>query len=289
MKKQFTLIELLAVITILGILMGLAGAGVPMVMNMANKMTCQNNMKNLGSAAEACSNQGGSQGARYPGGAVVNGKSWVARLALLNDSVVTNDKGEYIIPDNRKALGMFTCSSRDESYSIAADALSGPDENGVESLAIALSYIFNGGASDAGLANKYSNRDVVKSAVKAPATTAYLIETHGACDASISPDAAAESIALGINTDTLSYESPNIIYKKDPINMENKEFYKSRVITFKTKSQGQELDTITFDGRTNGARIHGREASPALHALMYDGSVEFFEESIRANMIKYRK
>lgn len=101
MKKQaFTLIELMAVILIIGILMGLVSALIPQLRERARRTQCANNLRQFGLAVESYASDNNSQ---YPFG----GSS-----ALDNDTIyeviLNNGVGNYIKGDSTK---IWSCPS----------------------------------------------------------------------------------------------------------------------------------------------------------------------------------
>lgn len=58
--KKFTLIELMAVILIIGILMGLVSALIPQIRERTRRTQCANNLRNIGLAIESYYQDNGS-------------------------------------------------------------------------------------------------------------------------------------------------------------------------------------------------------------------------------------
>lgn len=103
-RKGFTLIELLTVIAIIGILAGLASAGIPMAMNAANRMTASNNLRSIAQAVVNLRNEGkiinnnGSDAKKYQATTVAGFAEVLARYASITTAktwVVGSDEDGY--------------------------------------------------------------------------------------------------------------------------------------------------------------------------------------------------
>lgn len=103
-RKGFTLIELLTVIAIIGILAGLASAGIPMAMNTARQMSAQSNLRSIAQAVVSLRNQGkiinnnGSDAKKYQATDVAGFAEVLARYANLTTGetwVVGSDVDGY--------------------------------------------------------------------------------------------------------------------------------------------------------------------------------------------------
>lgn len=92
-RKGFTLIELLTVIAIIGILAGLASAGIPMAMNKARQMSASSNLRSIAQAVVNLRNEGkiisnaGSEAKKYQ----ANDVAGFAEVLALYAGVTTGD------------------------------------------------------------------------------------------------------------------------------------------------------------------------------------------------------
>jgi len=103
-RKGFTLIELLTVIAIIGILAGLASAGIPAAMNAANQMTATNSLRSIAQAVVNLRNEGkiinnnGSDAKKYQATTVAGFAEVLARYASISGGktwVVGSDEDGY--------------------------------------------------------------------------------------------------------------------------------------------------------------------------------------------------
>ena len=90
-RKGFTLIELLTVIAIIGILAGLASAGIPMAMNKARQMVASNNLRSIAQAIVSIRNEGkiitnnGSDARKYQASDVAGFAEVLARYTSVRE------------------------------------------------------------------------------------------------------------------------------------------------------------------------------------------------------------
>ena len=103
-RKGFTLIELLTVIAIIGILAGLASAGIPMAMNKARQMVASNNLRSIAQAIVSIRNEGkiitnnGSDARKYQASDVAGFAEVLARYTSVREGetwVVGSDVDGY--------------------------------------------------------------------------------------------------------------------------------------------------------------------------------------------------
>lgn len=103
-RKGFTLIELLTVIAIIGILAGLASAGIPMAMNKARQMSASSNLRSIAQAIVNLRNEGkvisnsGSEAKKYQATDVAGYAEVLARYAGLTNAdvwIVGSDTDGY--------------------------------------------------------------------------------------------------------------------------------------------------------------------------------------------------
>lgn len=103
-RKGFTLIELLTVIAIIGILAGLASAGIPMAMNAANQMSASSNLRSIAQAVVNLRHEGkiinnnGSDAKKYQATTVAGYAEVLARYTSVNTGktwVVGSDEDGY--------------------------------------------------------------------------------------------------------------------------------------------------------------------------------------------------